>query len=98
MNANLARASMIRHTMNLQSQLEGNPQHNQHIREFCGYADAVARGEADEVREEIPATVGKEVQKQMESRKVQIEVDKASVRTAKAVIDDLTKSIRNLFK
>jgi polyisoprenoid-binding protein YceI len=34
----------------------------------------------------------------MDSRKVQIEVDKASVKTAKAAIDDLTKSIRNLFK
>ena len=98
MNANLARASMFRHVMALESQLEGNPQHNQHIREFCSYADAVAKGEADEVREEIPSTVQQEVQKQMDSRKVQIEVDKASVKTAKAVIDDLTKSIRNLFK
>ena len=57
MNANLARASMFRHVMALESQLEGNPQHNQHIREFCSYADAVAKGEADELREEIPSTV-----------------------------------------
>lgn len=34
----------------------------------------------------------------MNAGKVQIEVDKASVKKAKAVIDDLTKSIRNLFK
>ena len=78
--------------------LEQNPQHQQHVREFCDYADAIARGEAEEVREEIPLTVRKEVQKQMNSRKVEIEVDKASVKTAKAVIDDLGKYIRNMFK
>jgi hypothetical protein len=57
MNANLARASMAKHVMTLEGQLEGNQQHNQHIREICSYADAVAKGEADEVREEILATV-----------------------------------------
>lgn len=57
MNANLARASMVKNVMTLEGQLEGNQQHNQHIREFCSYADAVAKGEADEVREEILSTV-----------------------------------------
>ena len=56
MNANLARASMAKHVMTLEGQLEGNQQHNQHI-QFCSYADAVAKGEADEVREEILSNV-----------------------------------------
>lgn len=34
-----------------------NPYHNQHIEDFCDYADAVAKGEAQEVREEVPGIV-----------------------------------------
>ena len=75
-----------------------NPYHNQHIEDFCDYADAIAKGEAQDVREEVPGIVQQQIQKEMASRKVQIEIDKQSARKAKAVIDDFAKHLRNIFK
>lgn len=70
MNASLIRASNIRRIMQLKGSMEGNPNHQAHIQDYCNYADAVAKGEADSVRLEMPSTVASEVQKQMNSNKV----------------------------
>ena len=50
MNINKLRASGMRHVMEIKGAFEGNPHHQEHIRDFCNYADAVSQGEADEVR------------------------------------------------
>lgn len=99
MNVNKCNANLKRQTMRIKGAFTSdNPYHNQHIEDFCDYADAVAKGEAQEVREEVPGLVHQEVQKEMASKKIRVEVDKESARKAKAVFDDFAKSLRNLFK
>ena len=75
MNYNKARASAIKHGM--------------HIQQFCEYADAVAEGAADDIKKEIPAAVKDEVHKQLTSRKVEIEIDKQSMKKAQKAIEDV---------
>ena len=66
-----------------------NPYHGQHIQQFCEYADAVAEGAAEDVKKEIPAAVKDEVHKQLTSRKVEVEIDKQSLKKAQKAIEDL---------
>ena len=75
-----------------------NPYHGQHIQQFCEYADAVAEGAADDVKKEIPAVVKDEVHKQLTSRKVEIEIDKQSMKKAQKAIDDLFSPFKKWFK
>lgn len=99
MNVNKCNAAMKRHIMQIKGAMTSdNPYHNQHIEDFCDYADAIAREEAQEVREEVPGIVQQAVQQEMASRKIKVEVDKESARKAKAVFDDFAKSLRKLFK
>lgn len=42
-----------------------NQYHNQHIEDFCDYADAIAKEEAQEVRDEVPGIVQQAVQQEM---------------------------------
>lgn len=58
MNVNKCNAAMKRHIMQIKGAMTSdNPYHNQHIEDFCDYADAIAREEAQEVREEVPGIV-----------------------------------------
>ena len=96
MNYNKARATALKHTMQFSAAMSSdNPYHGQHIHQFCEYADAVAEGAAEDVKKEIPAAVKDEVHKQLTSRKVEVEVDKQSLKKAQKAIDDLFK---RLFK
>ena len=61
-------------------------------------ADAVAEGAAEEAKRDIPPLVRDEVQKQMSSRKIEIEVDKQSVKKAQKAIDDLLLPLKRFFK
>ena len=99
MNTGKARASIIKHGMQMGSAMNGgNPYHGQHIREFCAYADATAQGAAEEVKKEIPAVVQQEVSKQLSKPKVEIEVDKQSVKAAQKAINDLLAPLAKWFK
>ena len=99
MNVNKMRASALRHAMEMGSQLDhNNPYHTQHIRDFCDYAEAVADGAAEEVMQEIPAAVQKEVGKQLACNKVQVEIDKQSMKKAQKAIDELLSPLKTWFK
>ena len=75
-----------------------NPYHGQHIQQFCEYADAVAEGAADDIKKEIPAAVKDEVHKQLTSRKVEIEIDKQSMKKAQKAIEDVFAPLKKWFK
>ena len=99
MNINKARAAMIRHSMQMNAALSSdNPYHGQHIQQFCEYAYAVSEGAAEEDKRDIPPLVLYEVQKQMSSRKIEIEVDKQSVKKSQKAIDDLLLPLKRFFK
>ena len=103
MNTGKARASIIKHGMQMETTMSGgNPYHGQHIREFCAYADGTAQGAAEEVKKEIPAAVEQEVSKQLSKQlskqKVQVEVDKQSVKAAQKAINDLFAPLVKWFK
>ena len=94
MDINRIKAAQIKHQMELQAAQRNQPLHAQHIALNCAYVDATADAITDAVQKEI----GQEVEKQLKSRKVAIEVDKASAKTAKKAIDDLLAPLRNFFK
>ena len=94
MNINRMKADQIKRQMELQAAQHNQPLHAQHITMNCAYVDATADAITDAVQKEI----GQEIEKQMKSGKVAIEVDKASVKTAKKAIDDLLAPLRNFFK
>ena len=75
-----------------------NPYHGQHIQQFCEYADAVAEGAAEDIKNEIPAAVKDEVHKQLTSRKVEIEIDKQSMKKAQKAIEDVFAPLKKWFK
>ena len=75
-----------------------NPYHGQHIQQFCEYADAVAEGAAEDIKKEIPAAVKDEVHKQLTSRKVEIEIDKQSMKKAQKAIEDIFAPLKKWFK
>jgi len=75
-----------------------NPYHGQHIQQFCEYADAVAEGAAEDIKKEIPAVVKDEVHKQLTSRKVEIEIDKQSMKKAQKAIEDVFAPLKKWFK
>lgn len=75
-----------------------NPYHGQHIQQFCEYADAVAEGAAEDIKKEIPAAVKDEVHKQLTSRKVEIEIDKQSMKKAQKAIEDVFAPLKKWFK
>ena len=99
MNMNRARASAIKHGMQISAAMSSeNPYHGMHIQQFCEYADAVAEGAADDVKKEIPAAVKDEVHKQLTSRKVEIEIDKQSMKKAQKAIEDVFAPLKKWFK
>ena len=99
MNYNRARASAIKHTMQFSAAMDSNnPYHGQHIQQFCEYADAVAEGAAEDVKKEIPDAVKDEVHKQLTSRKVEIEIDKQSMKKAQKAIEDVFAPLKKWFK
>ena len=75
-----------------------NPYHGQHIQQFCEYADTVAEGAAEDIKKEIPAAVKDEVHKQLTSRKVEIEIDKQSMKKAQKAIEDIFAPLKKWFK
>ena len=75
-----------------------NPYHGQHIQQFCEYADAVAEGAAEDIKKEIPAVVKDEVHKQLTIRKVEIEIDKQSMKKAQKAIEDVFAPLKKWFK
>lgn len=75
-----------------------NPYHGQHIQQFCEYADAVAEGAAEDIKKEIPAAVKDEVHKQLNSHKVEIEIDKQSMKKAQKAIEDVFAPLKKWFK
>ena len=99
MNMNRARASALRHSMQLGAAMgSDNPYHGLHIQQFCDYAEAVAEGAAEDVKREIPDAVKDEVHKQLSSRKVEIEIDKQSLKKAQKAMDDLFAPLKKWFK
>ena len=85
----------LRHSMELSAAFDSNnPYHAQHIRDLCNYADAAA----EEVMEEIPLAVQKEVGKQLAGNKVQVEIDKQSMKKAQKAIDEMLAPLRKWFK
>ena len=71
MNVNKCNAAVKRHAMRMKGAMSSdNPYHNQHIEDFCDYADAIAKEEAQEVRDEVPGIVQQAVQQEMASRKI----------------------------
>ena len=85
----------IRHAMEMGAVYDNsNPYHAQHIRQFCDYADAAA----GEVMEELPQAVQKEVGKQLAGNKVQVEIDKQSMKKAQKAIDELLSPLKKWFK
>ena len=99
MNYNRARASAIKHTMQFSAAMDNNnPYHGHHIQQFCEYADAVAEGAAEDVKKEIPDAVKDEVHKQLTSRKVEIEIDKQSMKKAQKAIEDVFAPLKKWFK
>ena len=99
MNYNKARASALKHTMQMSAAMSSdNPYHGQHIQQFCEYADAVAEGAAEDIKKEIPNAVKDEVHKQLTSRKVEIEIDKQSMKKAQKAIEDVFAPLKKWFK
>ena len=99
MNYNKARASMLKHNMQMSAAFgSDNPYHGQHIQQFCEYADAVAEGAAEDIKKESPAAVKDEVHKQLTSRKVEIEIDKQSMKKAQKAIEDVFAPLKKWFK
>ena len=95
MNLNRARASAIKHSMQMSAAMSSdNPYHGQHIQQFCEYADAVA----EDVKKDIPDAVKDEVHKQLSGRKVEIEIDKQSLKKAQKAMDDLFAPLKKWFK
>ena len=85
----------IRHIMEMDAAVNGgNPYHALHIHQFCNYADAAA----EEVMQEIPTAVQKEVGKQLAGNKVQVEIDKQSMKKAQKAIDELLSPLKKWFK
>lgn len=99
MNTGKARASVIKHGMQMETTMSGGNQfHGRHINQFCDYADATAAGAAEEVKKEIPGVVQQEVSKQLSKQKVSVEVDKQSVKAAQKAINDLFAPLAKWFK
>ena len=59
-----------------------NPYHNQHIDQFCAYADLIAKAEALEVLEQY-----------LKSPRWQVEVDENSLRTVQQKISKMLDGI-----
>ena len=99
MNTGKARASALKHVMQIETTFNGgNPYHGRHISQFCDYADATAAGAVEEVKKEIPGVVQQEVSKQLSKQKVSVEVDKQSVKAAQKAINDLFAPLAKWFK
>ena len=99
MNMNRARASAIKHSMQMSAAMSSdNPYHGRHIQQFCEYADAVAEGAAEDIKKDIPDAVKDEVHKQLSGRKVEIEIDKQSLKKAQKAMDDLFAPLKKWFK
>ena len=58
----------------------------------------MADGAAEEVTQENPAAVQKEVGKQLACNKVQVEIDKQSMKKAQKAIDELLSPLKKWFK
>ena len=58
----------------------------------------MADGAAEEVMQEIPAAVQKEVGKQLAGNKVQVEIDKQSMKKAQKAIEDVFAPLKKWFK
>ena len=76
----------------MKAAFNGEGQHHQHINDYCDYADATAEAAADDVRRDIPEAVQKEVSKQVGKRQVGIEIDKQSLKKAKAINSNFSLS------
>ncbi len=78
--------------------MDNQPMHAIHVKEYCDYADAAANAAASDVQQQLKPQIEQEVARQMKAGKVQIEVDKASFKTAQKAISDLLAPLRGWFK
>ena len=87
----------IAHQMQLQAAVEGKPNHIQHVENQIDYTNAIAETYNEQwkqwVSTELPKMVHQEVERCLNSREIRIKVDEQSVRTARATVRDLMKSI-----
>ena len=87
----------IAHQMQLQAPVEGKPNHIQHVENQIDYTNAIAETYNEQwkqwVSTELPKMVHQEVERCLNSREIRIKVDEQSVRTARATVSDLMKSI-----
>lgn len=87
----------IAHQMQLQAAVEGKPNHIQHVENQIDYTNAIAETYNEQwkqwVSTELPKMVRHEVEKCLNAREIQIKVDEQSVKTARATVSDLMKSI-----
>ncbi len=87
----------IAHQMQLQAAVEGKPNHIQHVENQIDYTNAIAETYNEQwkqwVSTELPKMVHQEVERCLNSREIRIKVDEQSVRTARATVSDLMKSI-----
>lgn len=92
-----ARALAIAHQMQLAASMEGKPNHIQHVKDQIDYTNAIAETYNEQwkqwVSSELPKMVHQEVERCLNAREIQIKVDEQSVRTARATVNDLMKSI-----
>ena len=98
MNMNRLKAESIKHQMQVQAQLDNQPAHAQHVIHTCDYADATAAAAAEDIKAQLTAQIEKEVLKQMQSGKVSVEVDKASVKSVQKAIMDAFSPLRKWMK
>ncbi|NLO84968.1 MAG: hypothetical protein GX096_06040 [Clostridiales bacterium] len=70
-------AYVLRHQMNLRNGMKGssnNPQHGEHINEFCDYADNVVAAAMEDLRQETLLMIKQEFEKE----KAHLDVDENS--------------------
>ena len=96
MNTGKARASVIKHGMQMETTMSGgNPYHGHHIKEFCAYAE---RYEGDELYETLleKAMDGESADVQMINREInQRQMDEMMESELYEYADDTTKRMIN---
>ena len=60
---------------------------------LCNYADAAAEDVMKEIQEQLPKIVSETVDRFMNSKSVEVKVDKASVKSVKSKITDLLSGL-----
>ena len=67
--------------------------HPLHDQMLCSYADAAANDILKEILEQLPKLVSEAVDRYLSSRKAEIKIDEASVKSVKSKITDLLSGL-----